>query len=603
MRNPCIPLITLFLAVSAVQARSQSIELSWQLPPYAFLEYRRQMSSNAPASFGSDAAPGVYSHEIHRGREVQYVRGTLLELVPQVCLSLPGTKSPQPKFKRHAKFAFDNVLVFGKIRAKGTVVTEDVADPKRIRQTAVFELTDENSPKPPKAAPEGAGGEPKKRRPTANVKLYLSGCTLEFTRWIDAIDGRVTAFDATLEGSFFGPGQPVKKFRHTENWKLEKIWEPDSRDFRKRVNDAIRRGEEFLEKSNPSGIGPVALTALTLLKSNPDRDRPAVARLLELVRQAQPDRTYELAVCIQALEAYYEPANETEQLRSGLITEPAERHLSESDMRLVEAWTKRLLANRSKSGGNRWRFHYTPDGGYDNSNTQFAALGLQSAERCGVEIPKAVWEGLAWHFSRDQLDGDKKDAVRMTLIGYKKLAEMKRRSAGGTYSSSRGSKVMPRGFNYHKPDETRAGRRISARAPKIQPAYGSMTCAGVTGLTIAQSGLAKRRRRDSKLLGRLEVGRREGFAWLYANYDVRRNPNKEQSWYYYYLYSLERTCELSGIALLHDHNWYFDGAMQLVTSQKRNGGWNGGRRGRGAVIDTCFAILFLKRAIAPVVTR
>jgi len=84
---------------------------------------------------------------------------------------------------------------------------------------------------------------------------------------------------------------------------------------------------------------------------------------------------------------------------------------------------------------------------------------------------------------------------------------------------------------------------------------------------------------------------------------VRRNPGRGLTWYYYYLYSLERTCELGGIARIQDKRWYFDGAMQILSLQRPTGTFGTAATSRGPLIDTCFAILFLKRAIAPVTTR
>ena len=54
---------------------------------------------------------------------------------------------------------------------------------------------------------------------------------------------------------------------------------------------------------------------------------------------------------------------------------------------------------------------------------------------------------------------------------------------------------------------------------------------------------------------------------------------------------------LSGIALIQDRDWYFEGACQLLARQGKKGQWHG--QGKGSVTDTCFALLFLKRATAP----
>jgi hypothetical protein len=45
-------------------------------------------------------------------------------------------------------------------------------------------------------------------------------------------------------------------------------------------------------------------------------------------------------------------------------------------------------------------------------------------------------------------------------------------------------------------------------------------------------------------------------------------------------------------------DWYFEGATQLIARQRKNGSWNEG--GRLDIVETCFALLFLKRATAPI---
>ncbi len=83
----------------------------------------------------------------------------------------------------------------------------------------------------------------------------------------------------------------------------------------------------------------------------------------------------------------------------------------------------------------------------------------------------------------------------------------------------------------------------------------------------------------------------------------------EPIWHYYYLYGLERAGVIVGKRFLGDHDWYQEGAR--AARRRAAGG-----RARGAadrpsaagpardpapcydmsMLDTCFAILFLKRA-------
>jgi hypothetical protein len=98
----------------------------------------------------------------------------------------------------------------------------------------------------------------------------------------------------------------------------------------------------------------------------------------------------------------------------------------------------------------------------------------------------------------------------------------------------------------------------------------------------------------------VEAAIRDGFLWWSQHRSVRRvpsgNPDNWERYYCYGLYGLERACELNGVAWIDDWDWYHDGAEMLLASQRPDGSF------AGSLHDTCFAVLFLKKAHAPVVT-
>ena len=121
-----------------------------------------------------------------------------------------------------------------------------------------------------------------------------------------------------------------------------------------------------------------------------------------------------------------------------------------------------------------------------------------------------------------------------------------------------------------------------------------MTAAGISGLTICEAGLLEGG-------GKLTAAKREqirkarlgGFSWFAKHLTVRANPTGNTHWAnrrYYYLFGLERACELSMVARLHGRNWYFEGAELILQDQYRRGSW-------GKLTKTCFALLFLKKAV------
>ncbi|MGH7223676.1 MAG: hypothetical protein ACRELF_10640, partial [Gemmataceae bacterium] len=65
----------------------------------------------------------------------------------------------------------------------------------------------------------------------------------------------------------------------------------------------------------------------------------------------------------------------------------------------------------------------------------------------------------------------------------------------------------------------------------------------------------------------------------------------------YFLWSLERVAVLYRMPTIGDKDWFRWGAQMLVTNQEAQGTWSGGGYpGNSPTLDTCLALLFLKRA-------
>lgn len=199
----------------------------------------------------------------------------------------------------------------------------------------------------------------------------------------------------------------------------------------------------------------------------------------------------------------------------------------------IEALTEQLLGWQEPTG--QWGY---PGMILDLSNTQYAALGLWAGARSHVPIEPAVWERLA-----------------RAVLGY--------RDRDG-------------GFGY---------------TPAEVAATGSMTTAGVGTLAICELQLRAAGALDPGLAAELAAARRAGLDWFGERFSVETNPAMG-AWHYYYLYGLERMGALVGVAFLGAHDWYQEGARFLVERQDESGSWQGGTD----LSETCFALLFLKRA-------
>jgi len=177
----------------------------------------------------------------------------------------------------------------------------------------------------------------------------------------------------------------------------------------------------------------------------------------------------------------------------------------------------------------------------DNSNAQYAALGLRACHDAGVAMPVEVLQ-LAEQWWRDGLGSD--------------------------------------GWGY---------------LSKNDSGYGSMTAGAVGALTIFLFIQGKPWLKDKEVT--------TGMEWMASNFTVTQNPKTPEKggqggWQYYYLYALERAGIFFGTENFGTHEWYVEGAQYLLGQQKDDGSWMTPGADH-AIWDTCFAILFLRRATRP----
>jgi hypothetical protein len=67
---------------------------------------------------------------------------------------------------------------------------------------------------------------------------------------------------------------------------------------------------------------------------------------------------------------------------------------------------------------------------------------------------------------------------------------------------------------------------------------------------------------------------------------------------HYFLWSVQRVGVLYDLDLIDGKDWYAWGCKKLLPEQKNDGSWTGGGVyvGENTMLNTCFALLFLKRA-------
>jgi hypothetical protein len=379
-------------------------------------------------------------------------------------------------------------------------------------------------------------------------------------------------------------------------------------EFVEKVNAAIDRGVGWLRGAQEPGgpykdYGPYtdAMTALayyTLRVCGVPRDDPAAVKAFDAMRQAYDAakrrgelKTYTVGLLCMALAEHGDPVAPSERDRD---RDPQSK-LDVDDT----VWMKELvkLLEDWQTPGGRWSYPM-PGGGnardvYDNSNTQYALLGLKAASRAGVRARTSTWMKSLRHFLEAQED-DGPQVLRF--------------EPGEKGRTSARAMDRARGWGY------------VANAP----AYGSMTAGGVGSVVICRSELLGCHDYPPGLDAKAEQSARDGLAWLGAHFRVDTNPSTLTSkgvavgmagpqWHYYYLYAMERAGMLAYVEWMGEHDWYGEGADYLVGEQLSSGAWvQDGRRGGvpmaranpadevSAVQTTCFALLFLKKGTLPV---
>ncbi len=227
--------------------------------------------------------------------------------------------------------------------------------------------------------------------------------------------------------------------------------------------------------------------------------------------------------------------------------------------------------------------------GHDNSNTQYAALGMRACYDSGIILEDKVID-LAMKWLRDcqkKVTGPEEELIEGGVNGPDKPGSKPGVASGPGGPTVGGpsmvmKKAMPQGWCYsdHADHE----------------AYGSMTAGAIGSLAIwdyikdADDGKKRSWKNDKDV--------HEGLQWLAKNFSVTYNPGPyehgkmekdSKAQYLYYMYALERAGMIYGTEMIGTHKWYPEGAKVLIETQGANGAW-------GSTVDTCFAILFLKRA-------
>ena len=150
------------------------------------------------------------------------------------------------------------------------------------------------------------------------------------------------------------------------------------------VRKAIDLGVDYLKSQERNGRwehngaggtnpgGGTSLALLALLNAGVKPSDPVIQRGLKYLRSMEPERTYVV----------------------GLQTMVYAEARFKEDLPRIQRNVKWLLAARVFADKEQKQFRgwgYTRGGGSDNSNTQYALLGLHAAKQAGIAIDRSVW--------------------------------------------------------------------------------------------------------------------------------------------------------------------------------------------------------------------
>ncbi len=317
------------------------------------------------------------------------------------------------------------------------------------------------------------------------------------------------------------------------------------------VQNAIKEGVRYLKNEQrpdgswgegPGGDAPTGLTSLVtlaLLTAGEPVTEPHIARSLNYLRQfdaAQLNSTY--AIGLQTM-VFAAADPDRDKLR---IAKNAN-------------WLEAAQIKQTDRGwAGTWSYHGVKTDRGDNSNSQYALLGLNAAAEVGVPIDPEIWMLSRQYWERTQHN-----------------------DGSWTYTPDGGLSTA------------------------------SMTCAGIAGLIISglkqiqgQEVLVGETIRDCGRIG-VNPSLQRGLDWLGFHFRVGENFNSGPQWKYYYLYGLERVGRLSGQRFIGGHDWYREGAEEIVHEQdKIRGFWKGANIEGEPLIATSFALLFLAKGRSPV---
>ncbi len=340
------------------------------------------------------------------------------------------------------------------------------------------------------------------------------------------------------------------------------------------VKASVAKAATFLRghlQQTPIDNGQSCLAAYALIKAGDAPTSPAVQRMVSAVAKRAKSGNYR-----PGSDGIYGAGVEL------MLLEAVDGQKYRTEMEAIVAY---LIKHQHSSGA--WDYVEGFKGG-DTSQCQYAMLGFWAAERVGIKVDPKVWDrGAAWllRTQNNQAGGFAYHPISQAPADLEVTHTM---TAAGV-----GALMMARIHLYPNADDP--NKQATAKTPKTK--FGVLETVDL-GTPENPDGTKVQGPNDYKPIvssANLLGGARKGTAWLARNYTANAGR-----WNLYYLYTLERMAALLDLKLLGGHDWYREGATDLLRSQAQNGSW---KTFSGEVPCTAFGILFLTRATAKILDK
>jgi hypothetical protein len=575
------------------QAGADRVDLSWDVPHPVYLHYAPLETPvldtpDAPAPLGRYH---FFGYEVDsfgfRAGPVQPLG--LHELLAACAGSLPGGRHKiGHAWKRDHDFT--HLVDLPPLALAADMQFARLEDHEKIRCaviTGTWTLRKQST------VAEGAG------------KAGWTAFTLTTTSWFDPAARCARGLRVMLDAEHRNAEGQMVSHRVTGQWRLAARHDSRETDMLNRqIAGAIARGVDALFALQKDGLWPfyqhrrggTALALSALLASDVSPTDPRIVQAFAAMKDLPVETTYAAAISILAIESKYIDAEERKHYIAGADDlPPPKRNLTPEDRAEMQRLVDWLMDNRNTdnplwtytkergAGGGKWCF----------STTHYVMMGLAAAVRCGLKRPPNIPK-----------------SVSSYLLKYQQQNGPKHRRVVAAKVNARGVPAFARAA---KPTDCRGWEYMTwgtwdEKAWTGTP-YGSMTCAGlITQMLCTEWGMALQGPElDAEFGSKAEYGKwnllmqnslEGGLTWLEYFYSVTRNPWRSQFHeYFYYLYSMERVAMFTGMRYIGEHPWYHQGSCPLLALQHDNGKWGDG------VVETSFALLFLKKGTVPLRSR